>query len=42
MAGLKPTTPQPTAITLHQQSRMLEIGFSDGQTFRIPFELMRV
>ena len=42
MAGLKPTTPQPTAVTLHQQSRMLEIGFSDGQTFRIPFELMRV
>lgn len=42
MAGLSPTTPQPTAITLHQQSRVLEIGFSDGQTFRLPFELMRV
>ncbi len=42
MAGLTSTTPQPTAITLHQQSRVLEIGFSDGQTFRIPFELMRV
>jgi len=42
MAGLTPSTPQPTAITLHQQSRVLEIGFSDSQTFRIPFELMRV
>jgi len=27
---------------VHQQSRLLEVGFSDGQTFRIPFELMRV
>ncbi len=42
MAGLTPQTPQPTSITVHQQSRVLEISFSDGQTFRIPFELMRV
>ncbi len=42
MAGLTPTTPSPTEVTLHQQSRVLEIGFADGQTFRIPFELMRV
>jgi DUF971 family protein len=42
MAGLTAQTPQPTAITLHQQSRVLEIGFSDGSNFRIPFELMRV
>ncbi len=27
---------------MHGQSRVLEIGFSDGQQFRIPFELMRV
>ena len=32
----------PTSITAHQQSRVLEIGFDDGATFRIPFELMRV
>ena len=25
-----------------QQSRVLEVGFSDGRAFRIPFELMRV
>ncbi|MBT9568927.1 MAG: DUF971 domain-containing protein [Thiobacillus sp.] len=35
-------TPQPTALTLHQASRVLEIGFDDGALFRIPFELMRV
>ena len=34
--------PTPTALTLHQTSRLLEIGFDDGATFRIPFELMRV
>jgi DUF971 family protein len=32
----------PTAITLHQRTRVLEVGFDDGQTFRIPFELMRI
>ncbi|HXC37759.1 MAG TPA: DUF971 domain-containing protein [Burkholderiales bacterium] len=42
MAGLTSQTPTPTAITVHQQSRVLEIGFSDGREFRIPFELMRV
>ena len=42
MAGLTSTTPQPTAITVHEQSRVLEIGFSDGKQFRIPFELMRI
>ena len=35
-------TPQPTALTLHQSSRVLEVGFDDGQTFRLPFELLRV
>jgi DUF971 family protein len=34
--------PRPTALTLHQQSRLLEIAFDDGETFRISFELMRV
>jgi DUF971 family protein len=42
MAGLTAGAPSPTAITLHVQSRVLEVGFSDGNTFRIPFELMRV
>jgi len=42
MAGLSSSSPHPTALTVHQQSRLLEIGFSDGQAFRIPFELMRI
>ncbi len=42
MAGLSRETPQPTAITVHQHTRVLEVGFSDGRQFRIPFELMRV
>jgi len=42
MAGLKIDSPRPTAITVHQQSRVLEVGFDDGRVFRIPFELMRV
>ncbi|MBP7914132.1 MAG: DUF971 domain-containing protein [Vitreoscilla sp.] len=35
-------TPQPTALTVHQASRVLEVAFDDGNSFRIPFELMRV
>lgn len=42
MAGLNKDTPTPQDITLHAQSRVLEVGFSDGKRFRIPFELMRV
>ncbi len=42
MAGLTYDTPSPTSITAHQQSRSLEIEFSDGAHFNIPFELMRV
>jgi len=42
MAGLDKNTPTPQDITVHSQSRVLEIGFSDGSQFRIPFELMRV
>ena len=34
--------PSPTDITVHQQSRVLEIAFDDGVRLRIPFELMRV
>lgn len=42
MAGMTPHTPNPQSVTLHQQSKVLEVGFDNGQTFRIPFELMRV
>ncbi|MDH4449062.1 MAG: DUF971 domain-containing protein [Rhodoferax sp.] len=42
MAGLTAGAPLPQDITVHGQSRVLEVGFSDGARFRIPFELMRV
>ena len=42
MAGLNKDTPTPQDITVHSASKVLEIAFSDGQSFRIPFELMRV
>jgi DUF971 family protein len=31
-----------TGITLHQKSRVLEIAFSDGRSFRLPYEFLRV
>ena len=42
MAGLQAGAPTPSAITVHSQSRQLQVGFSDGSDFHIPFELMRV
>jgi len=42
MAGLDNESPLPTALTVHQASRVLEVRFDDGAAFRIPFELMRV
>jgi DUF971 family protein len=32
----------PTGITLHQKSRVLEIAFADGSSFRLPYEFLRV
>jgi DUF971 family protein len=32
----------PTEIKLHQKSRVMEISFSDGRDFRLPYELLRV
>ena len=42
MAGLQAGALAPTALTVHSQSRVLEVSFADGAEFRIPFELMRV
>jgi DUF971 family protein len=42
MAGLDTKTPQPTEIKLHQTSRVLEIAFADGRTFKLPYEYLRV
>ncbi|MFZ5524694.1 MAG: gamma-butyrobetaine hydroxylase-like domain-containing protein [Pseudomonadota bacterium] len=35
-------TELPTEITLHQQSKVLEIAFEDGARFKLPFEFLRV
>jgi DUF971 family protein len=32
----------PTEIKLHQKSRIMEIAFSDGKRFNLPFEFLRV
>ena len=42
MAGLQAGAPTPQDLTVHSKSRVLEVSFSDGQTFRLPFELMRI
>ena len=42
MSGLDKATPVPTEIKLHQVSRKLEIAFSDGARFELPYEFLRV
>ncbi len=42
MAGLDASTPVPTEIKLHQASRVLEMSFANGSTFRLPYEYLRV
>ena len=34
--------PRPTEIRLRKQSRLLHIGFDDGNEFELPFEYLRV
>ena len=34
--------PHPVEIKLHQQSRLLELVFSDGKQFKLPYEFLRV
>ncbi|MCM8595931.1 DUF971 domain-containing protein [Accumulibacter sp.] len=42
MAGLDESTKVPTEIKLHQQSRVLEISFEDGERFLLSYEFLRV
>ena len=35
-------SPSPSNIVLHTVSRVLEIAFDDGSTFKLPFEFLRV
>ncbi len=41
-AGLERGAPLPTRLVVHKQSRVLEVEFDDGRTFRLPFEFLRV
>jgi DUF971 family protein len=41
MGGLSKDSPIPTEIKLHQQSRMLEVAFDDGQRFEMSCEFLR-
>ena len=34
--------PTPTALTLHRQSRLLEVAFDSGETFSLGCEYLRV
>jgi DUF971 family protein len=42
MGGLTASTPIPTEIKLHKQSRLLEVAFDDGSRFNLPCEYLRV
>jgi len=42
MSGLKPETPIPTEIKLHQKSRILEVAFGDTERYELTYEFLRV
>src|SRR5260370_23806374 len=37
-----PSAYVPIEIKLHQKSRVMEISFSDGRSYRLPYEFLRV
>ena len=42
MSAASGAAPAPVAITLHQKSRVLEVAYADGRSFRLPCEFLRV
>ncbi|HXZ10027.1 MAG TPA: DUF971 domain-containing protein [Paraburkholderia sp.] len=42
MSGLTPETPVPTGVIVHAKSRVLELQYGEGASYRVPFELLRV
>ncbi len=42
MSGLTPDTPVPTGVVVHSKSRVLELQYASGESYRLPFELLRV
>src|SRR4030088_3478236 len=41
MTGSDSNAPVPTEIKLHQASRVMELSFADGASFRLPYEFLR-
>jgi DUF971 family protein len=42
VASVDSSTPIPTEIKMHQASRLMEISFADGTSFRLSYEFLRV
>lgn len=42
MAEMKKAGAVPTSLTVHKQSRVLEVAFDSGESFSLPFEFLRV
>ncbi|CAG4888534.1 gamma-butyrobetaine hydroxylase-like domain-containing protein [Paraburkholderia gardini] len=42
MSGLTPDTPVPTGVVVHAKSHVLELQYGEGESYRVPFELLRV
>ena len=43
MSGLtNPIRRCPTGVVVHSKSRVLELQYANGETYRVPFELLRV
>ena len=42
MSGLNSETPIPTEIKLHQNSRILELTYENGDRFELTYEFLRV
>jgi DUF971 family protein len=42
MTGSDSNAPVPTEIKLHQTSRVMELSFADGASFRLPYEFLRI
>lgn len=42
MAGMDRDTPIPNEIKLHQKSRLLELSYDSGESYKLDFEYLRV
>lgn len=42
MAGPESTTLVPVRIVVHRASRVLELDYGEGRSYRLPFEFLRV